>query len=287
MIEFGRTLRAAREAKGYTISQIAETTHLAPTTVEDLEREDFTRIPAPIYGRGFVKLYCEALGLDPKPMVAEFMEIFSGNHDTGIKERPVSQPSAEPPPAEPQPPTEVKPPTEPELPVLSEPQVTPAQVPAPAEDPGPEPASAIAPEPDLFAPPTPAPEPVTAPEPPPPSAPQPFDGLFSELDQPALEQPRLSRYAAPISQSQTSQQPSRFLSPALWRISALACAAIVIIWLAFLGIRALYRATSASPAEDSDTPPASALTAEEATAAKSAQPAAPRKPQAIPSLYID
>jgi transcriptional regulator with XRE-family HTH domain len=87
MIEFGKTLRLAREAKGYTVSQLAEITRMIHQTIEDLENENFTRIAAPIYGRGFVKLYCEAVGLDPKPMVAEFMEIFSGNRELGIKER--------------------------------------------------------------------------------------------------------------------------------------------------------------------------------------------------------
>ena len=37
MIEFGRTLRVAREAKGSTIAQITEMTHMAPLTVEALE----------------------------------------------------------------------------------------------------------------------------------------------------------------------------------------------------------------------------------------------------------
>jgi transcriptional regulator with XRE-family HTH domain len=87
MIEFGKTLRLAREAKGYTISQLAEATRMIHQTIEDLENENFNRIAAPIYGRGFVKLYCEAVGLDPKPMVAEFMEIFNGNRELGIKER--------------------------------------------------------------------------------------------------------------------------------------------------------------------------------------------------------
>ena len=109
MIEFGATLRAAREAKGYTVAQIAEITHMAPSTVDDLEREDFSRIAAPIYGRGFVKLYCEAVGLDPKPIVAEFMDIYNGNRDTTIKERPV-QPPAQPPKAEPPPETVMDPP---------------------------------------------------------------------------------------------------------------------------------------------------------------------------------
>ena len=80
MSEFGKTLRAAREAKGLTTGQIAEQTHMMIQTVEGLEREDFSKIVAPIYGRGFVKLYCEAVGLDPKPLVDAFTEIYADRH---------------------------------------------------------------------------------------------------------------------------------------------------------------------------------------------------------------
>ena len=104
MIEFGQTLRAAREQRGYTVSQIAEMTRLAPHTVEELEREDFSNIAAAIYGRGFVKLYCEAVGLDAKAMTAEFMEIFNGNRAPVIRTRaPAASASVPPPVAEPPP----------------------------------------------------------------------------------------------------------------------------------------------------------------------------------------
>ncbi len=93
MIEFGKSLRAAREAKGYTIGQLAELTRVAPMTLQELENEDFSHIAAPIYGRGFVKLYCEAVGLDPKPFIAEFTDILSGNRDLTIKERPIKEES--------------------------------------------------------------------------------------------------------------------------------------------------------------------------------------------------
>ena len=79
MIEFGKTLRTARESKGLTTGQIAEKTHMMVQMVEGLEKEDFSKIVAPIYGRGFVKLYCEAVGLEPKPLVDAFMEIYSGS----------------------------------------------------------------------------------------------------------------------------------------------------------------------------------------------------------------
>ena len=121
MIEFGETLRKAREAKGLSAGDIAKTTHIMVQMVEALEREDFSRIVAPIYGRGFVKLYCEAVGLDPKPLVAEFMEIYNGNRPAVIRmaepeprqeakseaaePEPASASAApEPPPAAPEPP---------------------------------------------------------------------------------------------------------------------------------------------------------------------------------------
>ena len=106
-MEFGKSLREAREAKGYTVAQIAESTHIMPSVIEGLEKEDFSRIAAPIYGRGFVKLYCEAVGLEAKPFVDEFMEIMNGNRDISIRERPVAEPTPVqdvPPPPPPPPP---------------------------------------------------------------------------------------------------------------------------------------------------------------------------------------
>lgn len=320
MIEFGRTLRSAREAKGYTIAQITEMTHLAPMTVEALENEEFSRIPAPIYGRGFVKLYCEAVGLDPKPLIAEFMDIYTGNREPYIKESPVVAP--EPPPA-PQPVTSEPPPAEPETPTPAAPELKPVE---PAPQPvAPEPPPA--PQPDLFSMPEPptVPQPVTS-EPPPQAEPDFFsDPLpppmpeypIAPPDAPPTHQPRLSRYAAPISQREYVREPTpSFFGPAIWRIAALACGAIVLLWLGFLGVRALYRATSNT--QNGDELPTAAQTAEEAHAeradakkeaeavkeakpAKDAKaskeakpkatakpvPASSRKPQSIPSLYID
>ena len=118
MIEFGKTLREAREAKGYTVGQLAEKTHIMHQIVEEMEIERFTRIPAPIYGRGFVKLYCEAVGLDPKPFIAAYMELQSGKRASAAPAKPqaraiqappkqaAAEPQATPPPkpADPPPP---------------------------------------------------------------------------------------------------------------------------------------------------------------------------------------
>ena len=143
MMEFGKSLKAAREAKGLTIAQVAESTRLLPAIVEGLENEDFSRIAAPIYGRNFVRLYCETVGLEPKPFVDEFMEILSGNRTTAIRERPVAVEA-------------------PAAGASAEPPVSNPLAAAPAAR---EPAKA--PEPDLFSP---TPE-APAPEPPAPESP--------------------------------------------------------------------------------------------------------------------
>lgn len=75
---FGEILRNARVQKGLTPSDVAESTHMLVQVVEGLEKEDFRRIAAPIYGRGFVKLYAELLELDPEPLISDFMNLYSG-----------------------------------------------------------------------------------------------------------------------------------------------------------------------------------------------------------------
>lgn len=154
MIEFGKTLKDAREAAGLSIQQIAERTHMMSAMIEDLENERFNRIVAPIYGRGFVKLYCEAVGLDPKPLVAEFMEIFTGTRSPTIRERVIVN--------------------------------TPApEVAAPAPEPEPVIEPEVAPAPEVIAP---TPEPELAPEPefklesdPPPKTPPQFTRYSAPL----------------------------------------------------------------------------------------------------------
>jgi transcriptional regulator with XRE-family HTH domain len=83
----GEILKNAREQRGLTPSAVAESTHLKVQVVEDLEREDFKRIAAPIYGRGFVKLYAEFMQLDPEPLIRDFMELFAGDQVPAVRMR--------------------------------------------------------------------------------------------------------------------------------------------------------------------------------------------------------
>ena len=69
----GEQLRNARLNRNETPSQVAAATQMMVQLVEDLEREDFSRVAAPIYAKGFIKLYARHVGLDPQPLINEYV----------------------------------------------------------------------------------------------------------------------------------------------------------------------------------------------------------------------
>jgi cytoskeleton protein RodZ len=76
MIDFGAKLRAARERRGVSLRQIAETTKISVSALEALERNDPSRLPGGIFSRAFVRSYAAEVGLDPDATVREFLERF-------------------------------------------------------------------------------------------------------------------------------------------------------------------------------------------------------------------
>jgi len=273
MIEFGKSLREAREAKGYSVSQLAETTHILPQIIENLEREDFSKIVAPIYGRGFVKLYCEAVGIEPKPLIDEFMAIYNGERPPVIR----MKEDAAPPTASEQPPAEE--PAEPAVPEPPAPQSAAELPPAPEpEPPPPEPLPAddqpIANEPPPIAL-DPLSRPVKEPQP---FVPGPDDLPFPEEKPRPKRDYRLPGYSMP-------EVPRSF-----WRFGVLIAATAVILALIFFGCRALYRATMRVPETTGETVRGGEGEKDNATPkpeTRNQKPAEPRKPIAVPPLYID
>jgi hypothetical protein len=85
----GEILKNARVQRGLATSDVAENTHLLVQVVEDLEREDFRRVAAPIYGRGFIKLYAELLELDPEPLIRDFMDLYTGSRTPAVRTKKV------------------------------------------------------------------------------------------------------------------------------------------------------------------------------------------------------
>ncbi len=74
MESLGKQLKEARERRKLTASEAAKGTRLKVQHIESLEREDFSRMAAPAYAKGFIKIYAEYLGLDPDPLIQEYLD---------------------------------------------------------------------------------------------------------------------------------------------------------------------------------------------------------------------
>jgi cytoskeletal protein RodZ len=75
MPSIGQILKQARAKKKLTCSQAAAATRIKVQHIEALERDDFSRMAAPMYAKGFLKLYAESLGLNPIPLLRAYSEL--------------------------------------------------------------------------------------------------------------------------------------------------------------------------------------------------------------------
>jgi transcriptional regulator with XRE-family HTH domain len=63
--DLGERLRLQRESRGLTLDAVALATKIKVSLLADLERNDLSRWPDGIYGRGFLRAYARAIGLSP------------------------------------------------------------------------------------------------------------------------------------------------------------------------------------------------------------------------------
>jgi hypothetical protein len=68
----GKILREARERRQLSLSQVAAATRMKVQVAQALEAEDYRKLPAPIYGRGFIRMYAAFVGVDSKPLIEEY-----------------------------------------------------------------------------------------------------------------------------------------------------------------------------------------------------------------------
>lgn len=87
----GRRFAAEREARGLSVAEVGAATHMMEKHVRAIETDDFAALGAPIYAKGFIKLYAEFLGFDAAEILNEIGRItFRKN------ERPVLTPPPSP-----------------------------------------------------------------------------------------------------------------------------------------------------------------------------------------------
>ncbi len=74
METLGQQLGTARERKKKSPSEAAKATRIKVQHIEAMERDDFSGIAAPAYAKGFIKIYAEYLGIDPEPLIEEYLQ---------------------------------------------------------------------------------------------------------------------------------------------------------------------------------------------------------------------
>ena len=68
-ILLGPTLRQAREQRGLSIDDVAQSLRLSARIVAALEEDAFERLPGPTYVRGYLRNYAQFLNLAPQPLI--------------------------------------------------------------------------------------------------------------------------------------------------------------------------------------------------------------------------
>lgn len=71
----GSFLRKVRVYKNITIEQLSEETKISKTYLRSIEDNDYTKLPAPVFVRGFVVQIAKTLGLESQRVAKSFMNM--------------------------------------------------------------------------------------------------------------------------------------------------------------------------------------------------------------------
>jgi cytoskeletal protein RodZ len=71
-LTLGEKLQQAREARGVTISEVAEQTRISRLYLECIENNDYRTLPGGIFNKGFVKSYARYVGVDEQEALQDY-----------------------------------------------------------------------------------------------------------------------------------------------------------------------------------------------------------------------
>jgi cytoskeletal protein RodZ len=85
MESIGEILREARHRKRASLEDAARATKIKLEILEQLEADEFDRLAAPAYTKGFLKLYADYLGLDSQQIVDSYLQSQGGLRREGLQ----------------------------------------------------------------------------------------------------------------------------------------------------------------------------------------------------------
>jgi cytoskeletal protein RodZ len=87
-MDIGTYLKGAREARRITLDALARSTKIQRVLLADLEANTLSRWPKhQIYRHGYLRSYAEAVGLDPREVIARFDEEHPDDHPVAFAPR--------------------------------------------------------------------------------------------------------------------------------------------------------------------------------------------------------
>ncbi len=70
----GKELKQLRERMGIELQTVAKETKISLKILEFLEEENFEKLPALVYLKGFLRGYAQSLGLDPQKVAEDYLQ---------------------------------------------------------------------------------------------------------------------------------------------------------------------------------------------------------------------
>lgn len=80
-LTLGEKLQQAREARGITLSEVAEQTRIAPLYLECIENNDYRTLPGGIFNKGFVKSFAKYVGLDEQEALQDYASLVADQNN--------------------------------------------------------------------------------------------------------------------------------------------------------------------------------------------------------------
>lgn len=74
----GRALSQARLDAGLTVEEVSTATRVRPPIVHAIEQDDFSRCGGDVYARGHIRNLARAVGIDPQPLIEQFVAEHGG-----------------------------------------------------------------------------------------------------------------------------------------------------------------------------------------------------------------
>ncbi len=84
-LTLGEKLRQAREARGVSVSEVAEQTRISRLYLECIENDDYRTLPGGIFNKGFVKSFAKFVGIDENEALQDYASLIS-NQGTPVVE---------------------------------------------------------------------------------------------------------------------------------------------------------------------------------------------------------